>query len=139
MLQTIYRSRPLPGIFQLVDEMLGTDVSTLQSSSMNVDLVENHQAFVLKADLPGVQKEDIQVDFKDGYLTISVESKESQESKEGETVLRLERKFSKKIRSFQFDDLINIENITASYENGVLTLELPKKEQQNSIVKIEIK
>ena len=139
MLQTIYRSRPLPGIFQLVDEMLGTDVSTLQSSSMNVDLVENPQAFVLKADLPGVQKEDIQVDFKDGYLTISVESKESQESKEGETVLRLERKFSKKIRSFQFDDLINIENITASYENGVLTLELPKKEQQNSIVKIEIK
>ncbi len=139
MLQTIYRSRPLPSIFQLVDEMLGPDVSTLKSSSMNVDLVENPQSFVLKADLPGVQKEDIQIDFKDGYLTISVESKESQESKEGETVLRLERKFSKKTRSFQFDDLINVENITASYENGVLTLELPKKEQQNSIVKIEIK
>jgi HSP20 family protein len=139
MLQTFYRSRGLPDIFHFVDDILNSETSNLKTSSMSVDLLENPQSFVLKADLPGVQKEDIQVDFKDGYLTVSVESKAEKEVKEDEKVLRLERSFQKKTRTFQFDDLIIPENITASYENGVLTLNLPKKEQQESVFKIEIK
>lgn len=139
MLQTFYRSRGIPDIFNFVDDILTSEKSILKTSSMNVDLLENSESFVLKADLPGVQKEDIKIDFKDGYLSISVDSKSEKTEKEDVKILRLERSFERKTRTFQFDDLINPEGISASYENGVLILQLPKKEHQQSVIKIEIK
>lgn len=131
MLPTFYSRHQLPSLFTLVDDLFNRDSFSLNSiSDMNVDLTETENAFTLKADLPGVQKEDIKVNFKDGLLTIEVESKQEHQSKEGEKVWRMERSFTKKTRSFNFDKKINDDNIKASYENGVLTLELPKKETQ---------
>jgi HSP20 family protein len=131
MLPTLYSRNQLPSLFNLVDDLFNKDSFSLNTiSSMKVDITENDNAFVLKADLPGVKKEDIKVTFKDGLLTIEAESKQEHQSKEGEKVWTMERSFSKKVRSFNFDKRINDEAIKASYENGVLSLELPKKEQQ---------
>ena len=94
---------------------------------IKVDIEENEKEFLVYADLPGVQKEDIQVDFKEGLLTISVEKEQSHEKKDGARFLRIERNFEKKSRSFYFETAINEEGISARYENGVLTLTLPKK------------
>lgn len=141
MLPTIYsrNNNQLPSLFNLVDDLFKREGFSLDSGSMKVDLTENNEAFILKADLPGVKKEDIQVTFKDGLLTIEVESKKEQETKDGEKVWRMERSFSRKTRSFNFDHKVNEENIKANYEQGVLTLELSKKEvnETKKLIQIE--
>jgi HSP20 family protein len=139
MLPIFYYRNQLPSLFDFVDDLFNRDSFLLNTiSSMKVDIIENDTGFVLKADLPGVKKEDINVNFKDGLLTIEVESKQEQQSQENEKILTMERSFSKKVRSFNFDKNVNEEAIKASYENGVLTLELPKKEQQESKRLIQI-
>lgn len=131
MLPTLYSRHQLPSLFNLVDDLFNRDNFSLNTAtSMKVDITENDTAFILKADLPGVQKEDIQVNFKDGLLNIEVESKKEHQSNDGEKIWRMERSFSKKVRSFNFDKKINEDNIKATYENGVLTLDLPKKDSQ---------
>lgn len=131
MLPTLYSRHQLPSLFNLVDDLFNRDNFSLNTiTSMKVDITENNNAFLLKADLPGVQKEDIQINFKNGLLTIEVESKKEHQSNDSEKVWRMERSFSKKVRSFNFDKKINEDNIKASYENGVLSLELPKQDTQ---------
>lgn len=140
MLPVFHHRSNLPTILNFVDDLFGRELSPLSvSSPMKVDLVENEKSFVLKADLPGVSKEDIKVNLKDGVLSISVESKKEQETKEGEKVWRMERSYSKKERVFNFENRISEENISATYEHGVLTLELPKKDATVSLRQIEIK
>jgi HSP20 family protein len=131
-------------LVQLLDVDLLNDLSNnglpaLKSAfSMKVDVLENEKEFVVHSDLPGVNKEDIKVDFKDRVLTIAVEAKMQKEEKEGEKVWRRERSFSKKSRSFHFDVPLDEASITAKYENGVLTLNLPKKlaEERNTSIQI---
>lgn len=143
MLPTLYphNNNQLPSLFNLVDDLFKRDGFSLDSTSMKVDLTENDKNFILKADLPGVSKEDIQVTFKDGLLTIEVESKKEQQSNSdnGEKVWRMERSFSRKTRSFNFEHKLNEEAIKANYEHGVLTLELPKKEvnETKKLIQIE--
>lgn len=141
MLPTLYprNNNQLPSLFNLVDDLFKRDGFSLDSTSMKVDLTENNEAFILKADLPGIPKEDIQVTFKDGLLTIEVESKKEQQSNDGEKVWRMERSFSRKTRSFNFEHKVNEEAIKANYEHGVLTLELPKKEvnETKKLIQIE--
>jgi len=105
---------------------------------MRADIIENEKEFQVITDLPGVTKEEIQVEFDNSILSISVEAKEKKESKEGEKVWRMERSFSKKSRSFKFDSQIDDAAISAKYENGVLTLTLPKRVADQK-TKIEIK
>lgn len=106
--------------------------------SMKVDVVENEKEFQVHADLPGVNKEDIAVEFRDGMLTISTEGKTQREEKQGEKVWRMERSYSKLSRSFHFDMAIDESAISAKYENGVLALVLPKKVEQAKLSKIAI-
>jgi HSP20 family protein len=124
---------PLANLFNF-----DVDFPTLKSSfeAMKADIVENEKEFQVITDLPGVNKDDIQVDFDNGVLSISVEAKNEKENKEGEKVWRMERSVSRKSRSFKFDTQIDDAEIGAKYENGVLTLTLPKKasEQKTKIL-----
>ncbi len=105
---------------------------------MKVDISENNKEFIVHAELPGVTKENINVQFHDNVLTISTEEVKQKEEKDGERFLRVERSTHKRSRSFSFDVPVQEDNISAKYENGVLTLVLQKREQVSQLKKINI-
>jgi HSP20 family protein len=100
-----------------------------QAVPMRVDVSEKQEGYVVKADLPGVPKEAIHVDIDGNRVTIRAEVKRESEQKEGERVLRSERYYGEFARSFALGDEIDDEKATASFENGVLQLTLPKRDQ----------
>ena len=94
------------------------------------DIRDAGDRFVLEAELPGFSKEDIKLDVKDGILTISAQHSENKDEKDDKgSYIRRERRFGSFTRSFDVTG-VDEEHITASYENGVLKLVLPKKEQK---------
>jgi HSP20 family protein len=94
---------------------------------IKVDVVEKPEAFVVRADVPGVSKEDIQVTVEGDQLTIAAYVKREAEAKEGERVLRSERYVGSVCRSFVLPVEIDEGASQAKYENGVLELTLAKK------------
>lgn len=95
--------------------------------AFRTDIRESGDAYILEAELPGFQKEDISLDVKDGILTIKAEHKEEhndQDSKGG--YIRRERRYGSCSRSFDITG-IDETGITAAYQNGVLSLTLPKQ------------
>lgn len=104
--------------------------------SPRVDIFDDGENFVLSAELPGVGREDLDIDVKDNRLTIKGEKKlENKTEKEG--YLRVERSYGLFERSFFLDDNIDRENIQAEYKDGVLHLTLPRKQDEPS-KKIEV-
>ena len=93
-----------------------------------VNITESASGFNLDVSVPGINKEDIKVNIEKGLLTISYEKKEEQKA---EDVKSIRREFSHRSfrRSFTIADQIDAEAIQAKYENGILKLFLPKKEQ----------
>jgi len=94
---------------------------------IKVDVVDKTDAIVVRAEVPGVQKDDIQVTIEGDQLTIAAEIKRESEQKEGERVLRSERYVGAVYRSFVLPVEIDEGASTAKYENGVLELTLAKK------------
>ena len=91
------------------------------------DIRESDGRYVLDAELPGFNKEDIHLDLKDGILTISAEHKEDKDEKDAKgNFIRRERRYGSFSRSFDVTG-IDVENISAAYNNGVLELTLPKQ------------
>ena len=90
------------------------------------DIRDAGDRFVLEAELPGFSKEDIKLDVKDGILTISAQHSENKDEKDDKgSYIRRERRFGSFTRSFDVTG-VDEEHITASYNNGVLELSLPK-------------
>ena len=115
----------------------GVDLQANYNSFIPLDVKETENSYVVHADLPGMKKEDIFVDFsQDGILTVSVTKNSETEQKDGEKVLISERYFMKKERKLNFNNKVDGSTIKAKYENGVLVLELKKikKKQAQSIV-----
>lgn len=100
-----------------------------QLASFRVDVRENPDAYVVHADLPGVTKDQIHVEVDGNQVTIRAEVKASNEQREGERVLRQERYVGQFARSFALGSELDDEKAGARYENGVLELTLPKKQQ----------
>jgi HSP20 family protein len=94
-----------------------------------VDIYENEDTVVVKAELPGVDKKDIKVDLKDGVLTLSGERSHEKEVKE-ENYYRKERAFGRFHRSFSVPADIDPDKIKAEFKDGVLKVEIPKPEEQ---------
>ena len=104
--------------------------------SPRVDIFDDGNNFVLSAELPGVSREDLDIDVKDNRLTLKGEKKlENRAEKEG--YLRVERSYGLFERSFFLDDNIDTESIKAEYKDGVLRLTLPRKQDEPS-KKIEV-
>ncbi|MDH5326389.1 MAG: Hsp20/alpha crystallin family protein [Gammaproteobacteria bacterium] len=93
-----------------------------------IDVKERDKEYLIKADLPGVMKEDIHVNLQDDMLTISAETKGEIEEKEGEVVLRHERHYGKFSRSMRLGEAIDKDKVKANFKDGVLELTLPKLE-----------
>jgi len=106
--------------------------------SPQVNTREGEFAYHVDIDLPGVKKEDIKVDVKDGHLLISGERNFKEEVKE-EDYYKVETSFGKFTRNFSLPEHVDIENITANSDNGVLEVTIPKLEEKTNIKSIEIK
>ncbi len=98
---------------------------------MRTDIKETDTAFELDVDLPGFAKEDVQADLKDGYLTISAKTEKASEDKDEKgTYVRKERFSGSCSRTFYVGDDIEEDDISAKFDNGVLSIVVPKKIEQ---------
>ncbi len=93
-----------------------------------VDIVERDDAYVIRADIPGVDPKDIEIDMEDGVLTIKGERKFEQEE-EKDNYKRVERVYGSFYRRFVLPDSADAEKITAKSRNGVLEVVIPKQEK----------
>lgn len=98
-----------------------------QQLSIKMDVSENDNAYVVRADIPGVKKEDIKVSIAGNQVSIRAEVKKEKEEKKGERVLRTERYYGEVYRSFTLSQDVDQNDATARYKDGVLELTLPKK------------
>ena len=112
-----------------------------QQVNVPVNLRETDQAYEMSLIAPGLRKEDFKLNVTDDLLTVSYEQKqEHNEENAQERWLKKEYRMQSFSRSFRLDDSVDVNKITASYDNGVLHLSLPKKENARRISKtIEIK
>lgn len=124
----------LPSIF---DDMFKTDWMDNGNSGMNrigtsvpaVNISENDEAFHLEVAAPGKTKKDFNLELDNGVLTISSEEKREEEKKDGNgRFTRREFSYSSFKRAFSLPDSVNSEKISAEYKNGVLKIDLPKRE-----------
>lgn len=96
--------------------------------SCKTDIKDEGDKFVLEAELPGFDKQDIKLDINNGTLTLTAEqSSEKEEKNDDGKYIRRERSYGSYCRSFDISG-VNTEKIDAEYKNGVLTVSLPKKE-----------
>ena len=101
---------------------------------MKTDVKENETGFELNIDLPGYGKEDVTAELKDGYLTINATKKaENDEKDKNGKFLRRERFYGSCSRSFYVGKQVTEEDIKAKFENGVLIVSIPKKEDQPKV------
>lgn len=98
-------------------------------SAFRTDITEKDGKYILEADLPGFKKEDISVDIDKDCLTITAEHKSEEKEENADSYIRRERYYGSYTRSFNVKG-IDTEAITAAYNDGVLTLTMPKKEPE---------
>jgi len=96
-------------------------------AQFRVDVSEDEKAYTLRAEIPGVKKEDIHITIDGDMVAISAEVKNEKEVKEGERVLRSERHYGKVYRAFTLGQAVEEAGADAKYSDGVLQLTLPKK------------
>ncbi len=94
---------------------------------MRTDVKEDKEGYEVHIDLPGFKKEDVQITLKDGYMTVA--ASRVNEVEEGKKYLRRERYVGNVSRSFYVGEVLTEEDIKAKFENGVLKITLPKKEE----------
>ncbi|MEM9555347.1 MAG: Hsp20/alpha crystallin family protein [Acidobacteriota bacterium] len=129
---TVYRDPFYSFVDRFFNEFAGSDASLSNASAGSwvpaMDIIETENAFVATADLPGMTKDDIDVSLEDGVLTVSGE-RHFETTDEGDGKFRrIERSYGRFTRSFSVPQGIDQEKLTATFENGVLTLTLPKSE-----------
>jgi HSP20 family protein len=93
-----------------------------------VDVLESKDSYLIRAELPGMKKEDIKVELKDGTLTLSGETK-SEKPAEGVEYRHVERVDAKFWRSFSLPETVKQDGIEATYKGGVLEIRVPKAEE----------
>ncbi len=101
------------------------EAMTLSDWAPSVDIGENDKEYVVKAELPEVKKEDIEVNVEDGTLSITGERRVEKEET-GMKFHRVERSYGRFERSFSLPDQADADKITSEYKDGILTIHLPK-------------
>ena len=113
-------------VFDLFDNFERSFFGDNSASTFRTDIRDEGDKFVLEAELPGFKKEDIKLDLKDGILTVSAQHSESSEEKDKKgSYIRRERRYGSFARKFDVSG-VQEDGITAAYNNGVLSLTLPK-------------
>ncbi len=119
---------PMMSLFDnFVHHLWDEDKSQENQKAMAIDVVEYDDKYEIQADLPGFKKKDINISIKENELVIEANLEEKKEEKKG-SYRRRERYKGSYRRVLSIPDLINKEKIDARFEDGILTLEIPKKE-----------
>jgi HSP20 family protein len=118
--------------FSLIDAMFNDWVGQRSGASLvsraRLDVSERDNAYEVRAELPGAKKDDISVDIDGSWVSITAKANTQSEKKEGEKLLYSERSHESYARSFELPQAVESARAVAKFENGVLTLTLPKKE-----------
>lgn len=131
----------MPNIFRenLLDEFWGRPYRAYGYDSganemMKTDVKETEQGYEMMMNLPGIKKEDVKAELKDGYLTISaVSNSENDEKDKDGKYIRRERYYGSCSRSFFVGEEVKQEDIKAKFEDGTLKLSIPKKEVKPAV------
>ena len=108
--------------------------NTPANNIMKTDIKDTKEGYELDIELPGYNKEDVSAELKDGYLTISASTKSDEgEKDENGKYIRRERYYGSCSRSFYVGEAITQEDIKARFENGILKLFVPKKEEKPAV------
>lgn len=127
-------SNQYPNLFDRFFENDMFDWSNRNFSNTNttlpsVNIKENNDAYHVEMAVPGLQKEDFKIELNNELLTISSEKKIEHEEKDGEIVTKREFSYQSFKRSFTLPNLVEREGISAKYENGILHVQIPKREE----------
>ncbi len=137
MLPSITRRTFSPLLSNLFDDDFFPTFSRT-SSMPAVNIRENEKNFILDLAVPGMDKKDLKIDINEDVLTISAETKnENEENTDG--YKRKEFSYSSFCRSFYLPENVNKDKITASYKDGILSVELPKNEEDKAKLTKQIK
>ena len=132
---------PRKNSFDLFDNIFNDEIfSKNEKNFMKTDVIEKKDKYILNVDLPGFEKENIDLSLDNGYLTIFAKKSNEEENEESKYV-RQERFYGECSRSFYVGDQIKEEDIMAKFNNGILNIEVPKKnieDESNETKKIEI-
>ena len=113
--------------FDLLGEMFADPFFTEHENKiMKTDIKEKKDKYLIDVELPGYQKENIKIDIEDGYLTVHAESEDGK-------FIRKERYVGSCSRSFYVGNEVQNEDIKASFKNGMLKIEVPKKDEKEKI------
>lgn len=100
------------------------------ASVMRTDIKETDKGYELAIDLPGYKKEDVKAELKDGYLTVNAEMRQNEDQKDEDgRYIRRERYYGTCSRSFYVGEEVTQDDIKARFEDGILKLSVPKKEE----------
>lgn len=121
--------------FDLFDDIFGDQFFFKNENKiMKTDIRERKDSYIIDIDLPGFNKENIKIDVTDGYLTINAKmSSENNKEEKKEKFVRRERYFGECSRSFYVGENVEPEDIKASFKNGILSLEISKKEEKEKL------
>ena len=109
-------------------------LTQMPSGGMRTDVKERDGGYELHIELPGYKKEDVKAELKDGYLTINATTKqENNETNETEKYIRRERFYGSCSRCFFVGETVEQEDIKAKFEDGILKVFVPKKENKPSV------
>ena len=123
----LVRWDPFEEMNRLHDHFLSGRGLTKQAFQVAVDIREEHDAFFVDAEVPGLAADDVHIDVEKNVLTIRGERKVEKEEIE-DTYRRVERQYGSFTRSFTLPETVDADSISADLNNGVLALRLPKKE-----------
>jgi HSP20 family protein len=138
MLPTITRRTFSPLLSNIFDDDFFPTFNARANSMPAVNIRENEKNFLLELAVPGMDKKDLKIDISEDVLTISSETRnESEENQDG--YRRKEFSYSSFCRSFYIPDNVSKEKIGAEYKDGILTIELPKMEEDKSKVSRQVK
>jgi HSP20 family protein len=123
---------------RLWSHMRPEDETALADWSPASDIIETKDAIVIKAELPGIEEKDVDVEIENGVLTIKGERKAEKETEE-KGFRRVERSYGTFVRAFTLPPNVEPEKITAGFANGLLEVRLPKKaEAKPRAIKVEV-
>ena len=109
-------------------------LSQIASGGMRTDVKERNGGYELHIELPGYKKEDVKAELKDGYLTINASTRsENEENNSGGKYIRRERFYGSCSRCFFVGEAVEQEDIKAKFEDGILKVFIPKKENKPSV------
>ena len=130
--------------FDLFRDFFGEDdfFSRRESAIMKTDIKEKKDKYIIEMDLPGYEKENINLELKNGYLEVNANTLKEENNEENERYVHKERFFGHCSRNFYVGEVVKEEDIQAEFKNGILMITIPKKDEKKELPearRIEIK